>query len=144
MANKWSDFSFYIFYHFQTVQITMMLQKFLVKCWEPCSFKIILILVEECILLLEYMSFVPIYDKFLSVKVKTLVRSKILAENLCSHSRSIFSRPCALARAQNVLSAIQFCAHFKILESFQFTLIQQFLATRQAFMSNISLIPKKC
>ena len=87
---------------------------------------------EECILLLEYMSFVPIYDKFLSVKVKTLVRSKILAENLCLHSRSIFSRPCALARAQNVLSAAQCCAHLEILESFQFTSIQQFFASRQA------------
>ena len=36
-------------------------------------------------------------------------------ENL--RSRSIFSRPCA--RAQNVLSAAQFCAHFKVPKSFQ-------------------------
>ena len=69
-------------------------------------------------------------------------RARAQPENLRSRSRSIFSRPCALARAQNVLSAAQFCAHFRILESFQFTIIQQFFANRQAFMGNISLILK--
>ena len=29
-------------------------------------------------------------------------------------SRSIFARPCAHARAQNILSAAQFCAHSRI------------------------------
>ena len=38
----------------------------------------------------------------------------------------------ARPQPQNILSAAQFCAHFKILESFQSTLIQQFSDGRQA------------
>ena len=63
--------------------------------------------------------------------IKALVREIFW---LRSRSSSIFPRPCARTRAQNHLSAAQFCA--------QFSLIQQFFVSRQVFMGNNPLILK--
>ena len=42
------------------------------------------------------------------------------------------AQPENLRSRSNVLSAAQFCAHFKVLESFKFTLKEQFFASKQA------------
>ena len=65
---------------------------------------------------------------------KALVRSKFLA------ALALSRRSCD--RAQNVLSAAQFCAHFKNLKIFQLNFIQDFFASKQAYLDNISLILK--
>ena len=59
------------------------------------------------------------YQSFNALKIFDCARAQ--PENLRSRSRSrsIFARPCAHARAQNVLSAAQFCAHFRILKSWR-------------------------
>ena len=57
--------------------------------------------------------------------LKNFGSARAQAGNLRSRSRSIFSRPCIRARAQNFLSAAQFCAHFEILVSFISTTSQE-------------------
>ena len=64
----------------------------------------------DCYTLLERQS-------FSALNFLCCARARAQPENLRSRSRSFFSRPCA--RALNVLSAAQFCAHFKILKSFR-------------------------
>ena len=68
-----------------------------------------------------------------------------MTEDLSFSALALSRKICA--RAQNLLSTADFyahfCAHFKILESFIFTLIEKYCASRQAFMGNISLILKE-
>ena len=62
---------------------------------------------------------------------KALVRSEFLAALALALSRKIYIRANfakTLRSRSKVLSAAQFCAHFKNLESFQFTLMLQFFA----------------
>ena len=65
------------------------------------------------------MAFIPKFAKSRQFFVGPVMAMSREYSNGKALVRSIFARPCAHARAQNVLSAAQFCAHFKIPKSFQ-------------------------
>ena len=67
----------------------------------------------------------------LALSQKSCARAQ--SEKLRSRSRSIFLRPCTRSRAENVLSAAQFCAHFEILNQCQYTLKDNDIGRIQAF-----------
>ena len=70
-------------------------------------------------------------QSFSALKIFACARAH--SENLRSrsHSRLIFARPCAPARAQNVLSGAQFCARFMIFNSWYATTKQRYFGSQQ-------------
>ena len=88
-----------------------------------------------------------ILQSFSALKKFNCALARAQPENMHSRSRSIFARPCAHARAQNVLSAAQFCAYFRFFKDWKGATNQWYFGIwhlfRAIFSWHLKKIPPK-